>query len=144
LGIDVAGSVVQVVNANHIDTSGSEVAVASTSNTATGIKVTITPKYVGSKIVVTFVSTMNHRNAANYLAMTMFVNGSPFGSGGSNYTGGYIDTGNSYQPAVSMVEHTTTSLTPLTFEVYARTSGASGRVMHPWALWNMNATEIAQ
>lgn len=81
--LEASGTVVQVVSAS----TQTQVNITSTSKQATGLTATITPKYSGSKILVTATST-NFQSAANRGDYAVFRNGTELAIGCASNTSG--------------------------------------------------------
>lgn len=142
LGINTTGTVLQAVRngsryASHVGTT-------STSFVASGIYVDITPKKIGSTILVDFYSGMVHQITTGEMYAKMYVNGSELGSQGV-WAAGYSNSGVIYHSISFGSSMTNTDLTPLRFEVYFKTTDSSGTslIAHSQTSYAVTATEIA-
>lgn len=142
LGLNVTGSVLQVVRngsryASHVSTSSS-------SFVASGIYVDITPKEIGSTILVDFYSGMVQQITTGEMYAKMYVNGSELGSQGV-WAAGYTNSGELYHSISFGSSMTNMDLTTLRFEVYFKTNNSSGtsRIAHDQTSYAVTATEIA-
>lgn len=142
LGINTTGTVLQVVR--NGSRSASDVSTTSTSFVASGIYVDITPKKIGSTILVDFYSGMVQQINAGEMYAKMYVNGAELGSQGF-WAAGYTNTSEFYHSISFGSSMTNTDLTALRFEVYFMTNSASGtsRIVHPYTSYAVTATEIA-
>ena len=142
LGLNTTGTVLQAVRNGNLNSG--HISTTSTSFTATGIYVDITPKKIGSTILIDFYSGMVHQVTAGEMYTKMYVNGSEL-PGSGVWSAGYSNTGDRYHSIVHGSSMTTTSLSSLRFEVYFKNSTSSGtsRIVHSSSSYAVTATEIA-
>ena len=142
LGLNVTGSVLQAVRNGNLNSGMIE--TTSTSFVSSGIYVDITPKKIGSTILVDFYSGMTQQVNTGEMYAKMYVNGSELGSQGV-WAAGYSNSGELYHSVAHSSSMTTTSLTPLRFEVYFKStdSGGTSRIAHSQTSYAVTATEIA-
>ena len=142
LGLNVSGNVLQVVRSGNLYSEMIE--TTSTSFVASGIYVDITPKKIGSTILVDFYSGMVQQITTGEMYAKMYVNGAELGSQGV-WAAGYSNPGELYHSISFGSSMTTTSLTALRFEVYFKTNNSSGtsRIVHSNSSYAVTATEIA-
>jgi hypothetical protein len=139
---DSAGKVLQVVS-NYNALSG-HIETTSTSDVASGISVTITPKSTSSKIHVSFNTTMVD-STGGYMSARMFING-VVETGAGNYHMLYQESVHArYSPGVFNGVYDVVGAGSITFEPYFRShTGANARLVHGGASYNLTVTEIAQ
>jgi hypothetical protein len=145
------GHVVQFVS--DINTSATSISTTSTTPVFSGIGVTITPKFIGSRIVVSFDTPVTSLTEVadfgiratlydllfNKLTEAFWIN--------QTAQAGVLRV---YQGLSLNYEAVTTSLTPLTFNIYFNTFGSGGTAGNTGFLRWVNtsialtATEIAQ
>jgi len=144
LGLNTTGTVLQAVRNGNLNSV--HISTTSTSFTATGIYVDITPKKIGSTILIDFYSGMVHQVTAGEMYTKMYVNGSEL-PGSGVWSAGYANSGTPaiYHSIVHGSSMTTTSLSSLRFEVYFKstTSSGSSRIVHANSSYAVTATEIA-
>ena len=140
-----AGSVIQVVQTYAATTSAIE--TTSSSDVASGVSATITPKYTNSLILISFSLSMSQgATAGAAMRARMYLNGAVM-AGSSIYQIGYnYNATNQYSPIVFNGSHTATSLASLTFAPYfnSTTSGSMVRFAHTAASYALTLTEIKQ
>ena len=142
-----AGSVIQVIQTYNPSQAGHG-ATTATSWNATGIIAEITPKYVGSKILVSWSNSMS--TSTNWGMQKMYYK---VGSGSyaampyiGQYHIGYSQVGvNQYAPHVMNANYVTTSLSTLCFQTYVyATSGGTYTYLHADSSYALTLTEVAQ
>lgn len=140
-GVHIPGHVVQVQQFYRAATLA--VTINSSSMTASGYQISITPKYANSLITVHASITMAY--AAGWGEARMYMNGAIMPSG-ANYHMGYTDAShNNYGPLVFQGQHQATSTNTLTFEPYYRSDGSNSyTVTHSNASIGITLMEIAQ
>ena len=141
------GHVIQCVS--DVGTPVASIEGSSVNNIDSGIGVVITPKFTGSRIIVSFNTAVSSVTETVGLGITAkLLNGS-----GTTLTRAFWinQTGGSglrlYQGLAFEHEEVTTSLNPLTFKIYFNRTGASPQaVVLAWAdtSYALTATEIAQ
>ena len=153
-----AGSVVQVQKDVRFGLSSHFYNANNTSFAATGLEVTITPKFANSQIMIQCFSSMVEVTGSSadgqagiyikvgsgsYGAMPAHGTGAGF-SGSNNYTLGYSHNSYAiYNPWNTYAFHTCTSLDTLKFQPYAKTNAAGTlRFGHVDACAGIIATEI--
>ena len=143
--VDGAGLVVQYVETSD-DNSASNISTTTSSFVSTGITVSITPKFIGSKVCVDYTGSMGAVPANNNMDVTLFKdNVQAMGNFGLGYlSGGASDS--SYGPLGGQYIFTTTSLSTIVFTVYFRKNSGGGdvTVCHNNASYTLSATEYAQ
>jgi len=125
-----AGHVIQQVR--YVNTSSSHIQTSSTSNVATGIKVTITPKASGNKILLQSFLGMVHKQSAGNVQIALYLDGSQMTDTGA-YWGGYMNAGTNtadYSSRVGSLEYTTTNTNALLFELYAKVNDGNNVYIH--------------
>ena len=125
-----AGHVIQQVR--YVNTSSTAINTSSTSNVATGIKVTITPKASGNKILLQSFLGMVHKQTAGNVQIVLYLDGSAM-TGTGVYWGGYMNAGTNtadYSSRVGSLEYTTTNTNALLFELYAKTNDGNNVYIH--------------
>jgi|TARA_B110000908_G_scaffold159726_1_gene202236 hypothetical protein len=133
-----AGKVLQVVR-NYTANQG-YISTTSATFVASGILVTITPTQIGSEILVDYGNTMNDVNSGGQMIAQMRINGSEM-AGSSSYHAGYWNRG--YMQSVFGGSYTTTSTSPITFELYFRRgSGTAAYIAHTGGSNHITATEV--
>ena len=142
LGINTTGTVLQAVRNGNLNSG--HISTTSTSFTATGIYVDITPKKIGSTILVDFYSGMVHQVTGGEMYIKMYVNGAEL-PGSGVWSAGYSSSSQIYHSIVHGSSMTTTSLSSLRFEVYFKSTVSSGtsRIVHASSSYAVTATEIA-
>lgn len=142
LGLNTTGTVLQAVRNGNLNSG--HISTTSTSFTASGIYVDITPKKIGSTILVDFYSGMVHQITAGEMYTKMYVNGSEL-PGSGVWSAGYSNSGVIYHSIVHGSSMTTTALSSLRFEVYFKSTTSSGtsRIVHASSSYAVTATEIA-
>ena len=147
--VDGAGKVVQYVETSSPD-APSHIIITSTSFVSTGITLSITPKFIGSKICVDYKGSMGFVRLADsggkeVVTITLFKDGVQVLG---DYGLGYLEATehNLYLPVGGQGVFTTTNLTPLEFTVYARKGKGDkeGYPVHDKSSYVFSATEIAQ
>ena len=142
--ISAPGMVVQQVR--YVNISATPIQTSSTSNVATGIKVTITPKASGNKILVQSFLGMVHKQSAGNVEIKLYLDGSQM-TGTGVYWGGYMNAGTNtadYSSRVGSLEYTTTNTNALLFELYAKVNdGNNVYIHHGNGSSSLIATEIA-
>ena len=138
--VDGAGLVVQYVETS--DDNSAAITVTSTSWATTGITVSITPKFVGSKVCVDYTGSMAYAQANTTMHITLFKdNVRAMGIYGLGHLEGKI-----YSPSGGQYTFTTTSLNTIELAVYARRANGTGTVypVHQETSYVLSATEYAQ
>jgi len=145
--VDGAGKVVQYVETSDPDSP--HITTDSTSLVSTGITLSITPKFIGSKICVDYKCSLAYvRYTSNVgregMSVTLLESGvQVLGDNGLGYLEAY-DV-NSFAPVVGQGVFTTINLNPLEFAVYARSHlGSTVYPVYQTASYILSATEIAQ
>ena len=145
--VDGAGKVVQYVETSDADVPN-YISITSSSFVPVGITLSITPKFIGSKICVDYKGSMGFvAGGAGREAMTMTIFESGvqvLGDYGLGYVEGYDLP--MYTPVGGQGVFTTTNLNPLEFTVYARKGKGDkeGYPVHDKSSYVFSATEIAQ
>ena len=138
-----SGHVIQQVRYVNISSTG--IQTSSTSNVATGIQVTITPKASGNKILVQSFLGMVHKQSSGNVQIALYLDGSQM-TGTGVYWGGYMNAGQNtadYSPRIGSLEYTTTNTNALLFELYAKVNdGNNVYIHHGNASSSLIATEI--
>ena len=139
-----AGSVIQVVQTYSANSSA--VASSASSFVATGIIATITPKYSGSKILVSWSNTMNNSGEARANMYIRIGSGSYAAmAGASSYHLAYAQgSSNGYGPQVFNGNYTTTSLNALYFQPYIYADSGTYNFIHANSSYALTLTEVAQ
>ena len=139
------GHVVQCVETSDSDVAAG-ISTSSDSFVSTGITVSITPEFIGSKVCVDYTGSLASVQTNSTMAVTLFKDGTQvMGRSGL----GFLISSDSYDNFAGVVGQytfTTTSLTTITFTVYARRNGGNG-VVYPVngaSSYRLSATEIAQ
>ena len=125
-----AGHVIQQVR--YVNISATPIQTSSTSNVATGIQVTITPKASGNKILVQSFLGMVHKQSSGNVQIQLYLNGSLM-SGTGLYWSGYANAGQNtadYSPRIGSLEYTTTNTNALLFELYAKVNDGNNVYIH--------------
>jgi len=137
-----AGSVLQVVS-NYKASSG-HIETTSTTDVASGISVTITPKSTSSKIHVSFNTTMVD-STSGYMSARMFING-VVETGAGSYQMLYQESAHArYSPGFFNGVYDVVGAGSITFEPYFRShTGVNSRLVHGGASYNLTVTEVAQ
>ena len=143
--VDGAGLVVQYVETSDNDVVTS-IDIDSTSFVSTGITLSFTPKFIGSKVCVEYRGSMAKVLANATLSLTLFKDGV---QAMGNYGLGFLDGRSGFDmftPAVGQYIFTTTSLTTIAFTVYARRGTGTGdvRPVVNASSYIFSATEYAQ
>jgi hypothetical protein len=146
--VDGAGKVVQYVETSSPDAPA--IIITSTDWVSTGIIVSITPKFIGSKICVDFKSSLGFVDASGSTTSEAVMSLTLFESGVQvlgKYGLGYLNA--SLEPDTSVLGgqgvFTTTNLNPLEFTVYCKSHiGTVVYPVHPTSSYVLSATEIAQ
>ena len=141
-----AGSVIQVIQTYNPSKAGHATTTATSWN-ATGIIAEITPKYVGSKILVSWSNTMSKSSDWGMQKMYYKV-----GSGSytampyiGQYHVGYSEVNaNSYAPHVMNANYVTTSLSTLCFQTYVYCGGGTYTYLHADSSYALTLMEVAQ
>lgn len=142
LGLNVSNTPLQIIRTSGF--SPSAITTTSTSYNSTGISVTITPKEIGSKILIDVLVSMSVKSTGGDGTTTIYMNGSSMPEL-SSFPLGYVTPTQSYTPSVNGTTYTTTSLDPLTFTLYMRSSdGNIYYAIHNASSYSITATEIAQ
>jgi hypothetical protein len=132
------GKVLQVVR--NYTASGAYISTTSTTLVASGISVTITPKVIGSTILIDFSSTMSQRSAAGAMLAIMYQDGAAM-AGSGTYHITYNNLG--YLPLVFGGSFVATSLSPIVFEPYFKSSnGGITYFNHTGNSYHITATEV--
>ena len=139
-----SGSVVQVQQLYNPNQSSHRATTAVSWN-ATGIIAEITPKYVGSKILVSWSNTM--ATSTDWGMARMYYK---IGSGSyavmpstNQYHIGYSQVAvNQYAPHVSNSNYVTTSLSTLCFQTYVYAGGGTYTYVHDDSSYALTLTEI--
>ena len=139
------GHVVQCVETSDSDVAR-YISTSSTSFVATGITVSITPQFIGSKVFVDFKCSMAFSPANSGMAVTLFEDGV---QATGDYSLGYVlsqSTDTEYSPIGGEYVFTTTSLAEIEFAVYARADAGTDAVTPVFikSSYILSATEIAQ
>ena len=141
------GHVVQYVETSDGDAYAG-LAITSDTFVDTGITISITPKFIGSKVCVEYVGSVSQTSSGASLTLTLFRNGvqatGQYGIG--HILGGSQNTQPVYSPLSGQYTFTTTSLWPLEFTIYAK-SNSSGKYVFPIinnSSYRFSATEYAQ
>jgi len=124
------GHMIQQVR--YVNTSSSHISTSSTSFVASGIKVTITPKASGNKILVQAFLGMVHKEATSSGTTSLYLNGSQM-TGTGEYWGGYMNANNNasdYSSRVGSLEYTTTNTNALLFELYFKSGDSNNFYAH--------------
>ena len=136
-----SGSVVQVVQL-YVANSGT-VSTTSTSLVASGIIATITPKYIGSTIIVNWISSMGIATDNGKAKMYIYDGSWAAMAGSANYHIGYSQTGkNPYAPTVFSGNVITTDLDALSFQPYIHVSSGTYSFIHGLSSYALTLTEI--
>jgi len=124
------GHMIQQVR--YVNTSSSHIVTSGTSLVATGIKVTITPKASGNKILVQSFLGMVHKSAASSGTISLYLNGSQMADTGQYWSGHMNVTQNTqdYSSRVGTLEYTTTNTNALLFELYAKSGDSNNFYVH--------------
>ena len=141
-----AGSVIQVIQHYNPNQSGHRTTTATSWN-ATGIIAEITPKYVGSKILVNWSNTMGL--STDWGMQRMYYK---IGSGSyammpniGDYHVGYSEVNvNQYAPHVLNANYVTTSLSTLCFQTYVYAGGGTYTYVHAGSSYALTLMEVAQ
>ena len=154
-----AGSVVQVQKDVRFGLTNHLFAQNTTSFAATGLEVTITPKFANSQIMIQCFSSMvevtgssadgqsgiyRKIGSGSYAALPASGTGTGFSNASYNYTVGYTHNDYAiYTPWNTYAFHTCTSLDTLKFQPYAKTNAAGTlRFCHSSGCTGIIATEI--
>ena len=148
-GVAIPGHVVQVVSAQNIISPS---ATTSSSFTATGVKVAITPSSSSSKVLVTFTSTMNVQGAEKWVDVTLYRDGSTNlaladSTNADAFTGLYNQgSTDTHVPSVGTLLDSPATTSEVEYEIYFRSRDNSTQVrFNPDKFTNsMMAMEIAQ
>ena len=138
------GHVVQCVETSV--SNSPQIDIGSDSFVSTGITLSFTPEFIGSKVFVEYVSSMGYVPADAAIRITLFKDGviamGGYGLGYVNSPDGYA----AYGKTGGQYIFTTTSLTTIEFTVYARKSKGTGSVTPVFvnSSYTLSATEIAQ
>ena len=136
-----SGSVVQVVQL-YVASSGT-VSTTSTSLVASGIIATITPKYIGSTIIVNWISSMSIATNDGKAKMYIYDGSWAAMAGSANYHIGYNQTGkNDYAPSAFSGNVITTDLDALSFQPYIHVSSGTYSFIHGLSSYALTLTEI--
>jgi len=125
-----SGHMIQQVR--YVNTSSTPIQTSSTSYIATGIKVTITPKASGNKILLQSFLGMVHKQSAGNTTIELYLDGSAM-SGTGAYWSGYMSASVNtadYSPRIGSLEYTTTNTNALLFELYAKTNDGNNVYIH--------------
>ena len=146
--VDGAGLVVQYVETSD-DYVLSTINITSTSWTTTGITLSITPKFIGSKVCVDYKGSLADAQNNTSMDLTLFKDGTQaMGGVGLGYA--ISRTNNTeYGPVGGQYVFTTTSLSTIALTVYAKTNavgvgGGSGSPFTAGSSYVFSATEYAQ
>lgn len=148
-----ASTVVQCKTVSTYSTS--HVSTASTSGTDLGLTITITPKFVNSKIKVEFFSTMMYGASGSPLGASLYrdiggggyVNLTPNNAGGATrYAYGWMYNQMAWGHQVLTYFDTPNTLQPITYKLnYYNHSGANTNyIAHYYMEYGWTATEISQ
>mgnify|MGYP003658133653 CR=1 FL=1 len=140
-----AGSVIQVVQTYNPNS----IAFASTSTSwvPSGFIATITPKYIGSKILVNWSNTMSQSDGNGQAAMYIYDGGWAAMAGSSNFHLGYRSLtagGLVYGPHVFNGNVVTTDLDALSFQPYVKSNSNTFNFVHNQSSYALTLTEVAQ
>ena len=144
--VDGAGLVVQYVETSDDNVASGGISTNSTSFVSTGITLSFTPEFIGSKVCVDYVGSMGSATGNTAMAITLYKDGTQamggFGLGFVDSQDGYV----AYGKTGGQYIFTTTSLTTIEFTVYARKSKGTGSVTPVFvnSSYTLSATEIAQ
>ena len=137
--VDGAGLVVQYVETSDSDVAN-HISITSTTYVSTGITVSITPKFIGSKVCVDYTGSVAYAPDGTAMDVTLYKDGvRTMGA----YGIGYLE-GKMYSPLVGQYTFTTTSLSTVVFTVYAKTNTGSVIPAHNKSSYTFSATEYAQ
>ena len=139
-----SGSVVQVVQ-NY--TAYSSAVSTTTTNTwlASGIIASITPKYIGSKILVNWTNTMSNSSDWGKANMYVYDGGWSGMAGAGSYHIGYTETAkNNYAPYAFNGNFVTTDLNVLSFQPFFYCGGGLYTFLHNQSSYALTLTEIKQ
>mgnify|MGYP006102694499 FL=1 len=141
-----AGSVIQVIQTYNPSQAGHAATTANSWN-ATGIIAEITPKYVGSKILVSWSNTMSKSSDWGMQRMYYKVGSGSYAVMPSTgqYHVGYSEVNkNSYAPHVMNANYVTTSLSTLCFQTYVYSGGGTYTYLHADSSYALTLMEVAQ
>ena len=141
-----AGSVIQVIQTYNPNQSGHRATTAVSWN-ATGIIAEITPKYVGSKILVSWSNTMATSTDWGMARMYYKIGSGSYAvmpSTGQYHIGYSQVSVNQYAPHVSNSSYVTTSLSTLCFQTYVYAGGGTYTYVHADSSYALTLTEIKQ
>lgn len=132
-----AGKVLQVVRAYNANNP--YLSTTSTSLVASGLTVVITPTKAGNTILIDFSTPMTDC-ATTVMTAVMYQNGSAM-AGASTYQLSYLNK--QYVPISFGGKFVAVDTSPITFEVYFRSSGGLPvYLLHANSSYQMTATEI--
>ena len=138
-----SGSVVQVVQLYN--SSSAAITSTSASWSASGITATITPKYIGSKILVSYTSSMATAQTWGKAVMYMYDGGWAIMSGATNYQIGYASVAGGdhvYSPQVFNGNVVTADLDAISFQPYIWSNSGTYTFIHAGSSYAITLTEI--
>ena len=141
-GVAIPGHVVQTVQS---ETDRPHIATSSTSYTASGVSLSITPKFANSVILIDFFIPMTHTPNSNGAMNCRLYKGNTALTS-RNYSQGYLTNGDQYKSIkIEGMDDSHNSTSSLTYEVYFKSEGG-GQVFlcHNGSSTLLKLWEIAQ
>ena len=146
--VDGAGLVVQYVETSD-DYVATAIEISSTTFVSTGITLSFTPEFVGSKVCVGYTGSMASAPSTDALAISLYKDGVRItGQYGLGYLEGDGQTNSrpSFGSVGGQYIFTTTSLSTIVFTVYAKRPSGTGTAIAAYqhSSYTLSATEYAQ